>query len=186
MSKFEDKTMELIESMAENSHPNGAKPFERGATLKGGLIDTKSVETGMLQEKIDKMVEVQNLLLGRFHIHNGSEGLAPVALQEASPCARCSRLNHVEMHCPIMAIQGQSMYRQGPRGGQSQKGRLNYHGTYPTYFNNLVNNNPMQQQGFRRNTNQTYPPYNTGQQQNSQQQPYVNARQLMYISPQQL
>ena len=47
---------------------------------KGGLVDTKSVETGMLLEKIDKMVEVQNLLLDRFHICNGSEGLAPVAL----------------------------------------------------------------------------------------------------------
>ena len=105
MSKFEDETMELIKTMAENSHPNGAKPFERGATPKGGLIDTKSVETGMLQEKIEKMVGVQNLLLGWFHIRNGSEGLAPVALQEASPCARCSRLNHVEIHCPTGTIE---------------------------------------------------------------------------------
>ena len=33
---------------------------------------------------------------------------------------------------------------------------------------------------------QTYPPtYNTGQQQNSQQQPYANARQSTYIPPQQ-
>ena len=67
----------------------------------------------MLLEKIDKMVEVQNLLLDRFQIHNGSEGLAPVALQEASACAHCSRFDHVEMNCPIMAIEGQGMYRQG-------------------------------------------------------------------------
>ena len=153
MSKFEDEAMELIETVAENSHHNVAKPFERGATPKGGLIDAKSVETGMLLEKIDKMAEVQNLLLDRFHIHNGSERLAPVALQEASPYANCSRLDHVEMDCPIMAIQGQGMYRQGPPGGQSQQGRPNYQGTYPTYFNNPVYNNPIQQQqGFTRNT----------------------------------
>ena len=184
MSKFEDEAMELIETVAENSHHNAEKPFERGATLKGGLIDAKSVETSMLLEKIDKMAEVQNLLVDRFHIRNGSEGLAPVALQEASPCAHCSRLNHVEMDCLIMAIQGQGMYRQGPLGGQSQHRRPNYQGTYPNYFNNPIYNNPMHLQGFRRNTDQTYPPYNTGQQQNSQQQPYANARQSTYIPPQ--
>ena len=44
----------------------------------------------------------------------------------------------------------------------------------------------QQQQGFRRNTDQTYPPpYNTDQQQNLQQQPYANARQSTYIPPQQ-
>ena len=83
MSKFEDEAMELIETVAENSHHNAVKPFGRGATPKGGLIDGKSVETGMLLEKIDKMMEVQNLLLDRFHIRNGSEGLALVALQDA-------------------------------------------------------------------------------------------------------
>ena len=104
MSKFEDESMDLIETVADNSHHNMAKPFGRGETPKGGLIDAKSVETGMLLEKINKMAEVQNLLLYRFHIRNGSEGLGPVALQEASPCAHCSRLNHVEMDCPIMKI----------------------------------------------------------------------------------
>ena len=58
MSKFEDGAMELIEKVAENSHHNAAKPFERGAALKRGLIDTKSVETSMLLENIDKMAEV--------------------------------------------------------------------------------------------------------------------------------
>ena len=81
MSKFEDEAIELIKTMPENSHHNATKPFGRAATPKGGLIDAKSVETGMLLEKIDKMVEVQNLLLDRFHIRNKSEGLAPVALQ---------------------------------------------------------------------------------------------------------
>ena len=163
MCKFEDEAMELIETVAENSHHNAEKPFGRGATPKGGLIDAKSVETGMLLEKIDKMAEVQNLLLDRFHILNGSKGLAPVSLQEASPCAHCSRFHHVEMNCPIMAIQGQGMYRQGPAGGQSQQGQPSYQGTYPTYFNKPVYHNPMQQQqGFRRNTDQTYPPCSTG------------------------
>ena len=84
MSKFEDEAMELIETVVENNHHNTAKPFGRGATPKGVLIGAKSVETGMLLEKIDKMAEVHNLLLDRFHIRNGSEGLAPVSLQEAS------------------------------------------------------------------------------------------------------
>ena len=144
MSKFEDEAMDLIEIVAENSHHNAKKPFRRDATPKGGLIDAKSVETGMFLEKIDKMTEVQNILLDRFHIRNGSEGLAPVALQEASPCAHCSRLDHVEMDCLIMEIQGQDMYRQDPPGGQIQQGRPNYQGTYPNYFNNPVYN-PMQQ-----------------------------------------
>ena len=143
----------------------------------------------MLVEKIDKMAEVQNLRLDRFHIRHGSERLAPVTLQEASPCTHCSRLDHVEMDYPIMAIQEQGMHRQGPSEGQFQQGRPNipsYQGTHPTYYNNPVYNNPMQQQqGFRRNTDQTYPPYTTGQQQDSQQQPFANARQSTYIPPQQ-
>ena len=57
ISKFEDEAMELIETVAENSHHHTAKPFGRGATPKGGLIDAKSVETGMLLEKIDKMAD---------------------------------------------------------------------------------------------------------------------------------
>ena len=111
MSKFEDDAMKLIETVAETSHHNAEKPFGRGTTPKGGLIDAKSVETYMFPEKIDNMAEVQNLLLDRFHIRNGLEGLAPVVLQEASRCAHCSRLDHVELDFPIMAIQGQGMYR---------------------------------------------------------------------------
>ena len=106
MSMFENEAMELIKIVVENSHYKATKPFGRGATSKGGLIDAKFVETGMLLEKIDKMAEVQNLPLDRFHIQNGSEGLAPIALQEAPPCAHCSRLDHVKMDCSIMTIQG--------------------------------------------------------------------------------
>ena len=61
MSKYENNVMELIEMVVENSHHSAAKPFRRGAMPKS--IDAKSVETGMLLERIDKMAEVQNLLL---------------------------------------------------------------------------------------------------------------------------
>ena len=78
MRKYEDEAMELIETVVENSHHhNAAKPFGRGAMLKGQLIDAKSVETRMLLERINKMAEVQNLLLDRLNIRNGYEGLAP-------------------------------------------------------------------------------------------------------------
>ena len=106
MSKFKDEAMELIEMVAENNHHNTEKPFGRGAMTKEGLIDAKSVETGMLLEKIEKMAEVQNLLLDWFHIRNGFKGLVPIALHEASSCAHCSRLDHVKLDCLIMAIQG--------------------------------------------------------------------------------
>ena len=61
MSKYEDDAMELIETVVENSHLNVDKLFGRGAMSK--TIDAKSTETGMLQERIDKMAEVQNLLM---------------------------------------------------------------------------------------------------------------------------
>ena len=63
MRKYEDGTMELVKTVAENSHHNVRKPFGRGAMLKGQMIIAKSAETVMLLERIDKMVEVQNLLL---------------------------------------------------------------------------------------------------------------------------
>ena len=61
MSKYEDNAMELIETVAENSHDNAAKPFGRGAMPKS--IDAKSAERRMLLERINKMAKVQNLLL---------------------------------------------------------------------------------------------------------------------------
>ena len=116
MSKQEDEAMELIETGVENSHHNAAKPFKRGAMAKGQMIDKKSAETGMLLERIDKMAEVQNLLLNWLNIRNGSEGLAPISLQETLPCANCSRFDHVELDFPVMEIQGYDMFRQGPSG----------------------------------------------------------------------
>ena len=63
LSKFKDNAIELIKTLAENSHHNEGKLFGRGATLKGELIDTKLVEMGMLLERIKKMAKVQNLIL---------------------------------------------------------------------------------------------------------------------------
>ena len=156
MSKYENDAMDLIETVAENSHHNAAKPFGRGAMPKA--LDAKSAETGMLLERINKMAEVQNLLLDRLNIRNGSEGLAPVSLQEALPCATCSRFDHVELDCPVMAIQGQGMYRQGPSGGPIQQGRPNDPGNYPNQYNTPVFNNYSQNNGYKRNNDQPYPP----------------------------
>ena len=175
MSKYEDDAMELIETVAENSHHNAAKPFGRGAMPKS--IDAKSAEMGMLLEIIDKMAEVQNLLLDRLNILNGSEGLAIVSLQEASPCVTCSRFDHVELYCPVMAIQGQGMYRQGPSRGPSQQGRPNYPGTYPNQYNTLVFNNSSQNNGYRRNTDRPYPPQYNGQ------ETYPKQRQSSFVPP---
>ena len=175
MSKYEDDAMELIETVAENSHHNAAKPFGRGAMPKA--IDAKSGETGMLLERIDKMAEVQNLLLDRLNIRNGSEGLTPVSLQEASPCATCSRFDHVELDCPVMAIQGQGMYRQGPSGGPSQKGRPNYLGNYPNQYKTPVFNNYSQNSRYRRSNDQPCPPQYSGQQN------YPNQRQSSFVLP---
>ena len=134
----------------------------------------------MILERIDKMSKIQNLLVDRLNIHYGSEGLARVSLQEASPCANCSRFDHIELDCPVMAIQGQGMYRQGPSEGPTQQGRENFLGTYPNYYNTLVFNNLMQNAGFRRNNDQLYPPQYIGQQ---QQQPYANQRQSSFVPP---
>ena len=56
MSKYKDDGMDLIETVVENSHHDATKPFRRGAMPKA--LDTKSAETGMLLERIDKMAEV--------------------------------------------------------------------------------------------------------------------------------
>ena len=173
MSKYEDDAMELIKIVAENSHHNAAKPFGRGAMPKA--IDAKSAETGMLLERIDKMAEVQNLLLDQLNIRNCSERLAPVSLQEASPCATCSRFDHVKLDCPMMAIQGQGMYGQGPSRGPSQEGRPNYPGNYPNQYNTPVFNNSSQNNEYRRNNNQPYPPQYNGL------QSYPNQRQSSFV-----
>ena len=150
MSKYEDKAMELIVTVAENGHHSVAKPFKRGAMPKVHMINAKSTETGMLLERINKLAKVQNLLLDQLNIRNGSKGLTPVSLQEVLSCANCSRFDHVELDCPIMAIQGQGMFRQGPLGGLTQQGRPNFLSPYLNYYNTpIFNNNPSHHAGFR-------------------------------------
>ena len=131
----------------------------------------------MLIERINKMTEVQNSLLDRLNIRNDFKGLAPVLLEEASPCATCSRFDHVELDCPVIAIQGQNIYRQGPSGGPSQQGRPNYPGTYPNHYNTLVFKNSSQNNRYRRNNDQPYAPQYNGQ----QQQTCPNQRQPSFI-----
>ena len=88
MQKYEDEAMEFIETVAENSHYNAVKPFERSVMPKGHMILAKLAEMGMLLERI-----------------------ARVSLQEVSPYTNCSRFNHVELDFSMMAIQGQGMFR---------------------------------------------------------------------------
>ena len=58
MSKYEDEALELIELVAENSHHHVAKSFGGWSTpAKGGMLDAKVVETGMLLDKIEKLTE---------------------------------------------------------------------------------------------------------------------------------
>ena len=127
------------------------------------------------------MAEVQNLLLYRLNIRNGSKGLAPISLQEASPCVTCSRFNHVELDFLMMAIEWQNMFRQGLSEGPSQQGRSNYPSTYSNHYNTPIFNNSSQNTGFRRNNDQHYPASYNGQQQH--QQSYPNQRQSSFVSP---
>ena len=69
MSKYEDEALKLIELVAENSHHYAAKSFGgRSAPSKGGMLDVKAVETGMLLDKIEKVIEAQNLIMDSLKI----------------------------------------------------------------------------------------------------------------------
>ena len=104
MSKYKDEALELA---AENSHHHAAKSFRgRSAPAKGGMLDAKAAETGMLLDKIEKLMEAQNLIMDLLKIRPGSDGLAPVSHVDVSPCLHCSSFEHVELDCPVMAIQG--------------------------------------------------------------------------------
>ena len=69
------------------------------------------------------------------------------------------------------------MYYQGPSGGPSQQGRPNYPGNYPNQYNTPVFNNSLQNNGYRRNNDQPYPP------QYNDQQNYPNQRQSSFVPP---
>ena len=72
MSKYEDEALQLIELVVENSHHHAAKSFGGcSAPSKGGRLDAKDVETGMLLEKIEKLTEAQNLIMHSLKIRSG-------------------------------------------------------------------------------------------------------------------
>ena len=79
--------LSLIELVGENSHHHPAKSFEgRSTTSKGGMLDAKAVETGIVLDKIEKLTEAQNLIMDSLKIRSSFDGLAPLAHSNASPC----------------------------------------------------------------------------------------------------
>ena len=115
--------------MAENSHHHAAKSFGGwSAPAKGGMLDAKAAEIGMLLDKIEKLKEAQNLIMDSLKIRPGSDGLAPVLHVDVSPCSHCSSFEHVELDCPVMTIQGPYLFQPNPTTylGLSQAGRSNY------------------------------------------------------------
>ena len=112
MSKYEDEALELIELVAENSHHHAAKSFGGwSAPAKGGMLDVKAAETGMLLDKIEKLTEAQNLIMDSLKVRPGSDDLEPLSHVDVSQCSHCSSFEHVELDCPVMAIQGQFPFR---------------------------------------------------------------------------
>ena len=115
MSKYEDEALELIKLVAENSHHHVAKSFRgQSAPAKGGMLDAKAAEIGMLLDKIKKLAEAQNLIMDSLKIRPGSDGLAPVSHVDVSPCSHCSSFEQVELDSPMMAIQRQFPFRPNP------------------------------------------------------------------------
>ena len=73
MSKYEDEALELIELVLENSHHHAAKSFGgQSAPAKGGMLDAKAVETGILLDMIEKLTEAQNLIMDSLKIRPSS------------------------------------------------------------------------------------------------------------------
>ena len=129
MRKYEDEALELIELVAENSHHHAAKYFGgQSVPAKGGMLDAKAVETGMLLDNIEKLTEEQNLIMDSLKIRPGSDGLAQVSHVNVSPCSHCSSFEHIELDCPVMAIQGPFPFWPNPTTytGLSQASRPNY------------------------------------------------------------
>ena len=86
------------------------------------MLDAKAVETCMLLDKIEKLTEAQNLIVDSLKIRPGSDGLAPVSHVDVSPCSHCSSFEHVELDCPMMAIQGPYSFRPNPTNEKKLRG----------------------------------------------------------------
>ena len=78
------------------------------------MLDAKGAETGMLLYKIEKLTEAQNLIMDSLKIRPGFDGLAPVSHVDVSPYSHCSSFEHVELDCPLMAIQGRFPFWRNP------------------------------------------------------------------------
>ena len=174
MSKYEDEALELIELVLENSHHHAAKSFYgRSVPAKGGMLDAKAVETGILLDKIEKLIEADNLIMDSHKIRPGSDGLAPVSHSDVSPYSHCSDVEHIELDCPVMAIQGPVPFLSNPTTypGLSQAGR--YH--YPNEGYSNYNNPSYAQQRNGQHTSY-HQPFG------SAQQPIGNPRQTQFTS----
>ena len=110
----------------------------RSTPAKGGMLDAKAVEIGMLLDKIGKLTVAQNLIIDSLKIRPGSDGLAPVSHSDVSPHSRCSNIEHVELDCPVMAIQGPVPFRPNlmPYAGLSQAGRYHHPNEGYSNYNN--------------------------------------------------
>ena len=175
MSKYENEALDLIELVTENSHHHAAKSFKgRSAPSKGGMLDTKAMEMSMLLDKIEKLIEAQNLIMDWLKIRSGSDGLAPVAHSNASPCLHCSSFEHVELDCPLMAIQGPFPYRQNPKTYLVLNQACRSHYLNQGYSSNSYYNPSYAQQRSRQHTSfyQTF---------GSAQQPMGNSRPTPFI-----
>ena len=142
MSKYEDEALELIELVAKNSHHHAAKSFGgRSAPAKGGMLDAKAAKIGIVLDKIEKLTEAQNLIMDSLKIRLGFDGLALVSHIDISPCSHCSSFEHVELDCPVMAIQGPFPFQPNPTTypSLSQAGRSNYPNQGYSSFHNPSN-----------------------------------------------
>ena len=102
------------------------------------MLDAKEAETGMRLDKIEKLTEAPNLIMDSLKIRPGSDGLAPVSHVNVSPCSHCSSFEHVELDCPVMAIQGPFPFRPNPTTypGLSQADRSYYSNRGYSSFHN--------------------------------------------------
>ena len=99
--------------------------------------------------------------MGSLKIRPGSNGLAPVSHSDVSPHSRCSNVEHVELDCPVMAIQGPVPFRPNPipYRGLSQMGR--YHHSNEGYSNY---NNPSYAQQRSGEHTSYHQPFGSAQQ----------------------
>ena len=123
--------------------------------------------------KLTHIFKAQNLIMDSLKIRSSSDGLALVAHIDVSPCSHCSSFEHVELDCPMMAIQGPFPFRPNTTTylGLSQVGR--YHHSNQGYSN--YNNPSYAQQRSAQHTSY-HQPFG------SVQQPMGNPRQTPFTS----